>query len=128
LSWFLVSDLINDKVFSICKRGVKVINVARGGIIEEAAIKRAIESGQCGGAGLDVFESEPPKDFSLVQMPQVLATPHLGASTVEAQQRVAVEIAEQFVDLSQGKNLFGAVSSWIYYFGFSSPGPKIHVR
>jgi D-3-phosphoglycerate dehydrogenase len=46
LSWFLVSDLINDKVFSICKRGVKVINVARGGIIEEAAIKRAIESGQ----------------------------------------------------------------------------------
>jgi lactate dehydrogenase-like 2-hydroxyacid dehydrogenase len=64
LSWFLVSDLINDKVFSICKRGVKVINVARGGIIEEAAIKRAIESGQCGGAGLDVFESEPPKDFS----------------------------------------------------------------
>jgi lactate dehydrogenase-like 2-hydroxyacid dehydrogenase len=56
LSWFLVSDLINDKVFSICKRGVKVINVARGGIIEEAAIKRAIESGQCGGAGLDVYQ------------------------------------------------------------------------
>jgi phosphoglycerate dehydrogenase-like enzyme len=49
------------------------------------------------------------KDFSLVQMPQVLATPHLGASTVEAQKRVAVEIAEQFVDLSQGKNLFGGV-------------------
>lgn len=98
-------------MFSLCKRGVKVVNVARGGIIEEAAIKRAIESGQCGGAGLDVFESEPPKDFSLVQMPQVLATPHLGASTVEAQKRVAVEIAEQFVDLAQGKNLFGAVSS-----------------
>lgn len=104
-------NLINDKVFSLCKRGVKVVNVARGGIIEEAAIKRAIESGQCGGAGLDVFESEPPKDFSLVQMPQVLATPHLGASTVEAQKRVAVEIAEQFVDLAQGKNLFGAINA-----------------
>lgn len=97
----------------MCKKGVKVVNVARGGIIEEAAIKRAIESGQCGGAGLDVFESEPPKDFTLAKMPQVLATPHLGASTTEAQKRVAVEIAEQFVDVVRGKSLFGAVSRWL---------------
>lgn len=104
-------NLINDQVFSVCKKGVKVVNVARGGIIEEAAIKRAIESGQCGGAGLDVFESEPPKDFSLAKMPQVLATPHLGASTTEAQKRVAVEIAEQFVDVVRGKSLFGAINA-----------------
>ncbi|CAG2193147.1 PHGDH [Mytilus edulis] len=104
-------NLINDQVFSVCKKGVKVVNVARGGIIEEAAIKRAIESGQCGGAGLDVFESEPPKDFTLAKMPQVLATPHLGASTTEAQKRVAVEIAEQFVDVVRGKSLFGAINA-----------------
>lgn len=105
------TDLINDEVFNKCKRGVRVINVARGGIIEEAALKRALESGQCGGAGLDVFESEPPKDFTLPKMSQVVATPHLGASTVEAQKRVAVEIAEQFVDVVKGKSLFGAVSN-----------------
>lgn len=104
-------NLLNDQVFSVCKRGVKVINVARGGIIEEAALQRALESGQCGGAGLDVFENEPPKDFSLAKMPQVLATPHLGASTEEAQKRVAVEIAEQFVDLVRGKCLLGAVNA-----------------
>lgn len=104
-------NLLNDEVFNKCKRGVRVINVARGGIIEEAALKRALESGQCGGAGLDVFESEPPKDFSLAKMPQVLATPHLGASTEEAQKRVAVEIAEQFIDVVKGKSLFGAINA-----------------
>ncbi|XP_033762886.1 D-3-phosphoglycerate dehydrogenase-like [Pecten maximus] len=104
-------NLINDKVFSLCKRGVRVINVARGGIIEEEALLRALESGQCGGAGIDVYSSEPPKDFSLAKHKNVVATPHLGASTVEAQQRVAVEIAEQFVDLVQGKKLFGAVNA-----------------
>ncbi|XP_048753812.1 D-3-phosphoglycerate dehydrogenase-like [Ostrea edulis] len=104
-------NLINDAVFGKCKKGVKVINVARGGIIEEAAILRALESGQCGGAGLDVFTSEPPADFTLAQHPKVVATPHLGASTSEAQERVAVEIAEQFVDLNKGKQLFGAINA-----------------
>ena len=61
---------------------------------------------------------EPPKDQSLVQHPKVTATPHLGASTKEAQSRVAVEIAEQFVDLVQGKKLFGAVSVWLYVLLF----------
>nr|KAG5693817.1 hypothetical protein BaRGS_004425 [Batillaria attramentaria] len=105
------TNLINDAVFSKCKRGVRVVNCARGGIIDEAALLRALESGQCGGAGLDVFVEEPPKDLTLVQHPKVTATPHLGASTVEAQSRVAVEIAEQFVDLAQGKQLFGAINA-----------------
>lgn len=105
------TNLINDAVFAKCKKGIRVVNCARGGIIEEAALLRALESGQCGGAGLDVFCEEPPKDLSLVQHPKVTATPHLGASTKEAQSRVAVEIAEQFVDLTQGKKLFGAINA-----------------
>ncbi|PVD29920.1 hypothetical protein C0Q70_09179 [Pomacea canaliculata] len=105
------TNLINDDVFAKCKRGMCVINCARGGIIDEAALLRALESGQCGGAGLDVFVEEPPKDYSLAKHPKVTATPHLGASTREAQSRVAVEIAEQFIDLVQGKQLFGAVNA-----------------
>ena len=58
------SGLINDDVFSKCKKGVRVVNVARGGIIDEAALLRALESGQCGGAGLDVFVEEPPTNRS----------------------------------------------------------------
>ncbi len=101
---------MNDKVFSECKKGIRVINVARGGIIDEAALLRALENGQCGGAGLDVFVSEPPTDWSLVQHPLVVATPHLGASTVEAQLKVAQEIAQSFVDARAGKPLAGVVS------------------
>ncbi|CAL1535404.1 unnamed protein product [Lymnaea stagnalis] len=104
-------NLINDAVFAKCKKGVRVINVARGGIIDEDALLRALESGQCGGAGLDVFIEEPPKDYTLAKHPNVIATPHLGASTIEAQTRVAEEIAQQFVDLSQGKSLVGAVNA-----------------
>ncbi len=101
---------MNDKVFSECKKGVRVINVARGGIIDEGALLRALESGQCGGAGLDVFTSEPPTDWSLVEHPLVVATPHLGASTIEAQLKVAQEIAQSFVDARAGKPLAGVVS------------------
>ncbi len=98
---------MNDKVFSECKKGIRVINVARGGIIDEGALLRALENGQCGGAGLDVFTEEPPKDWTLIDHPNVVATPHLGASTVEAQ---AQEIAQSFVDARAGKPLFGIVS------------------
>ena len=72
-----------------------MVNVARGGIVDEEALLAALESGQCGGAGLDVFSEEPPTDLHLVQHPGVICTPHLGASTHEAQLRVAVELAEQ---------------------------------
>uniref|UniRef100_A0A8C4IQ37 phosphoglycerate dehydrogenase n=1 Tax=Dicentrarchus labrax TaxID=13489 RepID=A0A8C4IQ37_DICLA len=103
--------LLNDETFAKCKKGVKVVNCARGGIIDEAALVRALESGQCGGAGLDVFVEEPPKERSLINHPNVISCPHLGASTKEAQARCGEDIALQIVDMVQGKKLVGAVSS-----------------
>ncbi|XP_038044890.1 D-3-phosphoglycerate dehydrogenase-like [Patiria miniata] len=103
--------LLGEKTFPLCKPGVRVINVARGGIIDEAALLKALESGQCGGAALDVFEQEPPTNSALIQHPKVVCTPHLGASTEEAQLRVAMEIAEQMVDAVNGKSLFGAINA-----------------
>jgi D-3-phosphoglycerate dehydrogenase / 2-oxoglutarate reductase len=95
--------LISTKTLNLCKKGVKVVNVARGGVIDETAIFEALESGQCGGAAFDVFEEEPPKaeiTKKLIQHPKVIATPHLGASTAEAQIKVAVEVSEQFIALT----------------------------
>ena len=86
--------LINASRIARMKKGVRLINGARGGIIDEKALFDAIQSGHVAGAALDVFVDEPPKDWSLAQLPQVLATPHLGASTDEAQELVAVEAAE----------------------------------
>jgi D-3-phosphoglycerate dehydrogenase / 2-oxoglutarate reductase len=96
-------DLISTETLSKCKKGVKVVNVARGGVIDETAILAALESGQCGGAAFDVFEEEPPKSAitkTIIQHPKVIATPHLGASTAEAQIKVAVEVSEQFIALT----------------------------
>ena len=76
------------------KHGVFVVNCARGGVVDEAALYAALESGKVAGAALDVFEVEPPKELRLVGHPQVIATPHVGASTVEAQARVGLEVAE----------------------------------
>lgn len=86
--------IINAERLKKMKKGVRLINCARGGIIDEQALADAIESGHVAGAALDVFVEEPPKDRRLVDLPQVLATPHLGASTEEAQELVAVEAAE----------------------------------
>uniref|UniRef100_A0A1A9W0S7 D-3-phosphoglycerate dehydrogenase n=1 Tax=Glossina brevipalpis TaxID=37001 RepID=A0A1A9W0S7_9MUSC len=96
-------NLISSQTLSKCKAGVKVVNVARGGIVDEKAVLEALQSGHCGGAAFDVYEEEPPKsDISkkLINHPKVVATPHLGASTTEAQIRVAVEVAEQFIALT----------------------------
>ncbi|XP_011181691.2 D-3-phosphoglycerate dehydrogenase [Zeugodacus cucurbitae] len=96
-------NLVSTQTLAKCKRGVKVVNVARGGIIEEQAILDALESGICNGAAFDVFPEEPPKSEvtkALIAHPKVVATPHLGASTAEAQVRVAVEVAEQFIALT----------------------------
>ncbi|XP_063705319.1 D-3-phosphoglycerate dehydrogenase [Culicoides brevitarsis] len=95
--------LVGTESLKKCKKGVKVVNVARGGIVDEKALFEALESGQCAGAALDVFTEEPPKSeflHQLIKHPKVVATPHLGASTKEAQIRVAVEIAEQFIALA----------------------------
>ena len=90
--------IINAKLLAMMKKGARVINCARGGIVDETDLADAIESGHIAGAALDVFTQEPPVDRRLVDMPQVLTTPHLGASTDEAQEGVAVEAAEIITD------------------------------
>src|SRR5207249_3886646 len=80
---------------SRCKKGVRILNVARGGIIDETALHAALLSGHVAGAALDVFEREPPSGSPLLSLDTVILTPHLGASTQEAQEKVAVRIAEQ---------------------------------
>ncbi len=85
--------IFNDDRFARCKPGIRLINTARGELIDQAALVRAIEAGIVAGAGLDVFETEPPSDWSLAQLPQVIATPHIAASTEEAQELVGTETA-----------------------------------
>src|SRR5262245_22552664 len=77
--------LFNDARFARVKPGIRIINTARGELIDEAALRRALESGAVAGAGLDVFEKEPPADWSLAQLNQVVATPHIAASPAEVQ-------------------------------------------
>ena len=104
--------LVNAEFLARCKRGVRILNVARGGVVDEAALLVALESGQVAGAALDVFEKEPPTENALVQHPRVLATPHLGASTQEAQSAVARLIAHQVARfLTQGV-VENAVNLW----------------
>jgi len=91
-------NIINKNTLAMCKKGVRIINCARGGLINEADLKEALDSGQVAGAALDVFEEEPAKNNPLFGMPQVVCTPHLGASTNEAQENVAVQVAEQMAD------------------------------
>jgi len=90
--------LVNDQVIAKLKKGVLLVNAARGGIYDEAALLRGLEQGKLGGVALDVFvEEPPPADHPLVKHEKVVVTPHLGASTKEAQDRVAIEIAQQVV-------------------------------
>lgn len=103
--------LLNDDTLARCKRGVRVLNCARGGIIDEKALLRALQTGQVAGAALDVFEVEPPKDNPLLAHEHVIATPHLGASTEEAQEKVAIQIAHQIVDALMGRGFSGVVNS-----------------
>jgi D-3-phosphoglycerate dehydrogenase len=88
--------LVNDEVVAKLKKGVLLVNAARGGIYDEEALLRGLESGKIGGVALDVFlEEPPPNDLPILKHERVVVTPHLGASTKEAQDRVALEIAEQ---------------------------------
>src|SRR6476660_6593588 len=91
--------MINTQAFAKMKKGVRVLNCARGGIINEQDLFEAIKSGKVAGAALDVYEVEPlPKDFPLRDLPQVIMTAHLGASTEEAQENVGIEVAEAITD------------------------------
>ncbi len=91
-------NIVNAEAFAKMKDGVRIINCARGGLVVEADLKAAIESGKVAGAAMDVFEEEPAKENVLFGMEQVIATPHLGASTDEAQVNVAIQVAEQLSD------------------------------
>jgi D-3-phosphoglycerate dehydrogenase len=93
------------------KDGVRIINCARGGLIDEKALYQAIVGGKVAGAALDVFEEEPPRnDNPLLKLDQVISTPHLGASTQEAQVNVAVQVAEEMVNFLKGKPIHMAVN------------------
>ena len=91
-------NIINAKSIKKMKRGVRIINCARGGLIVEEDLKKALESGDVAGAGLDVFAHEPAKNNPLFGLENVVATPHLGAATTEAQEKVAQQIADQMAD------------------------------
>jgi D-3-phosphoglycerate dehydrogenase len=90
--------LLDAERLALCKKGVRIVNTARGELIDEEALSAAIESGHVAGAGLDVFEAEPPKDWRLAKMHQVVATPHIAASTKEAQEQVGAETASALRD------------------------------
>jgi D-3-phosphoglycerate dehydrogenase len=93
------TGLLGADAFAKCRKGVLVVNAARGGVVDEKALLAALESGQVGGAALDVFVTEPPAaDDPLVSHPKVICTPHLGASTEQAQLNVAIQVAEQVRD------------------------------
>ena len=91
-------NIIDARSLAKMKPGIRIVNCARGGLVVEDDLKAAIESGHVAGAALDVFQVEPAKDNPLFALEQVIATPHLGASTTEAQEKVALQIAEQMSD------------------------------
>lgn len=90
--------LLNKDTLGKCKKGVRIINCARGGLVVEKDLQEAIESGHVAGAAFDVFEEEPAKENPLFGNENVVATPHLGASTAEAQENVAIQVAEQMAE------------------------------
>jgi D-3-phosphoglycerate dehydrogenase len=97
------SHLIGAKELALMKPTARLINVARGELIDEAALLQALEAGRLAGVALDVFAQEPPGDNPLLQHPKVIVTPHLGASTQEAQREVAIEAAEQVLAVLSGQ-------------------------
>ncbi|TMS35665.1 hypothetical protein L596_003021 [Steinernema carpocapsae] len=105
------ANMINREVLAKCKKGVKIINVARGGIVNEPDLVESLNAGHAAGAAFDVFEEEPPTYRELINHRKAICTPHLGASTMEAQQRVANEIAENIVALNKGTGLYGALNA-----------------
>ena len=102
--------MIGESELKKMKKGARLINCARGGLIDEAALARAIESGHIAGAALDVFESEPPKNSPLLALANVISTPHLGASTEEAQIAVSVDVAQSVADFLLGRGIKNAVN------------------
>ncbi|MHA1164846.1 MAG: phosphoglycerate dehydrogenase [Alphaproteobacteria bacterium] len=104
-------NIIDARALEKTRKGVRIINCARGGLIVEDALKAALDAGHVAGAALDVFAEEPATDNALFGMPNVICTPHLGAATAEAQENVAVQVAEQMADYL----LTGAISNAINF-------------
>lgn len=104
-------DLLNVDAFKKMRKGVFIINCARGGIVNEQDLYDAIQSEMVAGAALDVFTQEPPKDNPLLSLDQVVATPHLGASTDEAQENVAIAVAEQVTEYLKRGTIRNAVNA-----------------
>ena len=109
-------NIIDANALAKTKKGVRVVNCARGGLVDEPALAAALKSGQVAGAAFDVFEIEPPKDSPLFGLSNVICTPHLGASTSEAQENVALQVAEQMADYL----LKGAVSNAVNFPNISA--------
>src|SRR6202011_2878672 len=104
-------NIVDGKALSLMKKGVRIINCARGGLVDEAALRHALDSGQVAGAAFDVFVEEPATQNPLFGHPNVVCTPHLGAATSEAQENVALQVAEQMSDYL----LQGAISNAVNF-------------
>ena len=104
------TGLINKKAFDQMKAGVMIINCARGGIVDETDLYDAMKSGKIAGAALDVFETEPPGECKLFELDRLICTPHLGASTKEAQTNVALAVASQIIDYLKNGTIINAVN------------------
>jgi len=106
------TNLINRETIQKMKEGVRIINCARGGLVDEQALAEALKSGKVAGAALDVYDQEPPPaDNPLLRLPNVICTPHLGASTEEAQDKVAIAVAEQIIDFLKNGTVRNAVNA-----------------
>jgi D-3-phosphoglycerate dehydrogenase / 2-oxoglutarate reductase len=103
-------NILNKETLAKTKKGVRIVNCARGGLINEADLKEALDSGQVAAVALDVFEKEPATEHPLFGMEQVIATPHLGASTHEAQENVALQVAEQIAAYLNDGTITNAVN------------------
>jgi len=95
------ANMIGKAQFEKMKAGVRLVNCARGGIVDEAALYEALVSGKVAGAALDVFAEEPPIDYRLLKLANVIGSPHIGAATHEAQGRVGAEVAEKLIEFSK---------------------------
>jgi D-3-phosphoglycerate dehydrogenase len=95
------ADMIGAEQFAKMKNGVRIVNCARGGIINEDALYEALTSGKVAGAALDVFAAEPPTDWKLLKLDNVIGSPHIGAATKEAQARVGAEVAAKLIAFAQ---------------------------
>ncbi len=103
-------NMLDESRIALMKDGAAVINVGRGGVVDAEALLAALESGKLAGAGLDVFPEEPPTDYRLAAHPRVVATPHIGAQTTEAQERIATETARMVLAALRGSLAVSAVN------------------